>query len=246
MSFRHLVLAAFLFGIPAASPWAQVPRDSWVASDIPAGFAQDPALKDYEIRTVQIPMRDGVKLNTLIAIPRGAKRAPIIFSRTPYGAEKALTGTPSNTYRVGLPAGYAALAEAGYIIVVQDVRGRYGSEGDYVILRPLSGPLNPTEVDHATDTWDSIDWLVKQVPESNGRVGTIGVSYGGFTTLMSLVEPHPALRAAVPINPLADGWMGDDWFHNGAYRQSFLDWVYRMSADKSSRLALKFDRYDTY
>ncbi len=245
MLVRHLALFAFLFGTAVASS-AQTPHDSWVASDIPAGFTPDPALKDYEIRTVQVAMRDGVKLNTLIVVPRGAKRAPIIFSRTPYGAEKALTGTASNTYRAALPTGYAALAEAGYVIVVQDVRGRYGSEGDYVILRPLSGPLNPTEVDHSTDAWDSIDWLVKNVPETNGKVGTIGVSYGGFTTLMSLVNPHPALGAAVPINPLADGWIGDDWFHNGAYRQSFLDWVYRMSADKSSRLALQFDRYDTY
>jgi len=245
MPIRYLAPLVLLLGATAVSS-AQTPQDSWVASDIPAGFAQDPALKDYEVRTVQISMRDGIKLNTLIALPRGVKRAPIIFARTPYGAEKALTGTASNTYRMALPTGYAALAEAGYIIVVQDVRGRYGSEGDYVILRPLAGPLNPTQVDHSTDTWDSIDWLVKNVPESNGKVGTIGISYGGFTTLMSLVKPHPALKAAVPINPLADGWKGDDWFHNGAYRQSFLDWVYRMSADKSSRLALQLDRYDTY
>ena len=88
--------------------------------------------------------------------------------------------------------------------------------------RPLRGPLNPTAVDHSTDAWDSIDWLVKHVPESNGRVGTIGISYNGFTALMSLVGPHPALKAVVPINPMVDGWKGDDWFHNGAFRQEML------------------------
>lgn len=217
-----------------------------VTSDIPPGFKPSDDLKDFTIREVQIPMRDGVKLHANIVIPKGAKNVPIIFSRTPYSADKAITGLPSNRYSMALPTAYAELAAAGYIIVVQDVRGRYKSEGDYIIAKPLIGPLNDTKNDHSTDTYDSIDWLVKNVPETNGKVGTVGVSYGGFTTLMSLVNPHPALKAAVPINPLVDGWIGDDWFHNGAYRQSFLDWVYRMSADKSSRYGLQFDRQDTY
>ncbi|MBL8646883.1 MAG: CocE/NonD family hydrolase, partial [Sphingosinicella sp.] len=215
-------------------------------SDIPTDFKPSDDVKDFTIREVQIPMRDGVKLHVNLVIPKGAKNAPIIFSRTPYSADRAITGLASNTYKLALPVTYAELADAGYIIAVQDVRGRFRSEGDYVVARPLVGPLNPANTDHSTDTWDSIDWLVKNVPETNGKVGTIGVSYGGFTTLMSLVNPHPALGAAVPINPLVDGWIGDDWFHNGAYRQSFLDWVYRMTADKSSKYALQFDRYDTY
>ncbi|WBX83242.1 CocE/NonD family hydrolase [Sphingosinicella microcystinivorans] len=227
----------------AALPSAAEPLP---ASDIPADFKPSDALKDFTIREVQIPMRDGVKLHVNLVIPKGARNAPIIFSRTPYSADKAITGLASNRYALALPVTYAELAAAGYIIAVQDVRGRYRSEGDYIVTRPLAGPLNPTDVDHSTDTWDSIDWLVKNVPETNGKVGTIGVSYGGFTTLMSLVNPHPALGAAVPINPLVDGWVGDDWFHNGAYRQSFLDWVYRMTADKSSKHALQFDHYDTY
>ena len=81
------------------------------------------------------------------------------------------------------------------------------------------GPQNPTPVDDATDTYDTIDWLVKNIPESNGKVGILGISYDGFQPLMALVNPHPALKVAVPMNPMVDGWMGDDWFHNGAFRQ---------------------------
>src|ERR1051325_4698137 len=95
------------------------------------------------------------------------------------------------------------------------------------MTRPLKGPLNPTGVDHSTDTYDTIEWLVHHVPESNGRVGTIGGSYEGFTTVMSTVRPHPALKAAVPFAPMVDGWIGDDWFHNGAFRQDgTLDYIY--------------------
>ena len=100
--------------------------------------------------------------------------------------------------------------------------------------RPIRGPLNPTQVDHATDAYDTIDWLVKNVPETNGKVGTIGTSYDGFTTLMSLVGPHPALKAAVPINPMVDVWKGDDWFHNGAFRQEMISYVYGQTATKKS------------
>ena len=239
-------LAALLASTLAAAIALPATAEPLPTSDIPADFKPSDDVKDFTIREVQIPMRDGVKLHVNLVIPKGAKNAPIIFSRTPYSADRAITGLASNTYKLALPVTYAELADAGYIIAVQDVRGRFRSEGDYVVARPLVGPLNPANTDHSTDTWDSIDWLVKNVPETNGKVGTIGVSYGGFTTLMSLVNPHPALGAAVPINPLVDGWIGDDWFHNGAYRQSFLDWVYRMTADKSSKYALQFDRYDTY
>ena len=110
------------------------------------------------------------------------------------------------------------MLHGGYIRVMQDVRGKTWIEGDYVMTRPLRGPLNDTAVDHSTDTYDTIDWLVKNVPESNGKVGILGISYDGFTSLMALVHPHPALRAAVPINAMVDGWRGDDWFHNGAFR----------------------------
>ncbi len=124
------------------------------------------------------------------------------------------------------------ILEGGYIRVVQDVRGKHGSEGDYIVNRPLRGPLNPTPVDHATDTWDTIDWLVKNVPESNGKVGILGISYDGFLPLMALVDPHPALKVSVPMNPMVDGWMGDDWFHYGAFRQLNVSWIYNQVATR--------------
>ena len=101
--------------------------------------------------------------------------------------------------------------------------------------RPLHGPQNPTPVDHATDTYDTIDWLVKNVPESNGKVGILGISYDGFLPLMALVNPHPALKVSVPMNPMVDGWMGDDWFHNGAFRQQGMPYIYEQEADAQER-----------
>jgi putative CocE/NonD family hydrolase len=123
-----------------------------------------------------------------------------------------------------LPQGDEVFVADGYIRVFQDVRGKYGSEGDYVMTRPLRGPLNNTTVDHSTDAYDTIEWLVKHVPESNGKVGMLGSSYEGFTVVMALVNPHPALKVAAPMSPMVDGWMGDDWFHYGAFRQTNFDY----------------------
>ncbi len=141
------------------------------------------------------------------------------------------------------------IVEGGYIRVVQDIRGKHGSEGDYVMNRPLRGPQNPTPVDHATDTYDTIDWLVKNVPESNGHVGILGISYDGFLPLTALVDPHPALKVAVPMNPMVDGWMGDDWFHNGAFRQQNLPYIYDQEATRDSKAewwTSCYDDYDTF
>ena len=126
-----------------------------------------------------------------------------------------------------LPQGDEVFVADGYIRVFQDVRGKYGSEGDYVMTRPLRGPLNDSAVDHSTDAYDTIDWLVKNVPESNGKVGMLGSSYEGFTVVMALVHPHPALKVAAPMSPMVDGWMGDDWFHYGAFRQINFDYFTR-------------------
>jgi putative CocE/NonD family hydrolase len=114
------------------------------------------------------------------------------------------------------------------------------------MTRPLRGPLNGTTVDHSTDTYDTIDWLVKNLPESNGKVGILGISYDGFTSLMALVHPHPALRAAVPINAMVDGWMGDDWFHKGAFRQDSLTYFHDQEATRESSLSWWSDHYDDY
>ena len=179
---------------------------------------------DFVRRTVMIPMRDGTKLYTVIVFRKGVTGAPILLSRTPYDADKMTSRNRSQRIEEVLQVADAEFANDGYIRVYQDVRGLHRSEGEYVMGRPLRGPLNATKVDHATDAYDTIDWLVKHVPEANGRVGVIGSSYPGFTALMALVDPHPALKAAVPQSPMVDGWMGDDWFHNGAFRTFGYDY----------------------
>jgi putative CocE/NonD family hydrolase len=207
---------------------------------------------DYERRDVMIPMRDGVKLHTVILVPEGASNAPILLTRTPYDAT-ALTTHAQSAHLGPALTGYdnatEVIVEGGYIRVVQDIRGKYGSEGDYVMNRPLRGPQNPTAVDHATDTYDTIDWLVNNVPESNGKVGILGISYDGFLSLMALVNPHPALKVAVPMNPMVDGWIGDDWFHNGAFRQQNMPYIYDQEATRANDLlwwTSHFDDYDMY
>jgi putative CocE/NonD family hydrolase len=179
-------------------------------------------------------MRDGTRLFTVIVMRKGTRNGPILLSRTPYDAGKSTWRNPSQKIEEILPVMDAEFVDDGYIRVYQDVRGLGKSEGDYVMNRPLRGPLNHTQVDHSTDAYDTIDWLVKNVPESNGRVGITGSSYLGFTTLMALVNPHPALKAAVPQSPMVDGWMGDDWFHNGAFRQPSFDYVIAQTAKKGS------------
>jgi len=221
-------------------------------SETPATFTPVTSSFDHIKRDVMIPMRDGVKLHTVIVLPKGAKNAPILLTRTPYSAT-AQTSHADSSHLGPILSGYDnatdVIVEGGYIRVVQDVRGKYGSEGDYVMTRPLHGPLNPTPVDHSTDTYDTIDWLVKNVPESNGKVGILGISYDGFTTLMALVNPHPALKVAVPMNPMVDGWMGDDWFHNGAFREQNMNYIYQQEATRASEekwWTNHFDDYDVF
>lgn len=207
---------------------------------------------DYEKRDVMIPMRDGIKLHTVILLPKGAKNAPILLTRTPYSAD-AQTSHAASAHLGSVLHGYDnvddVIVQDGYIRVVQDIRGKYGSQGDYVMTRPLHGPLNPTPVDHSTDTYDTIEWLVRNVPESNGRVGILGISYDGFLPLMALINPHPALKVAVPMNPMVDGWKGDDWFHNGAFRELNLPYIYEQEgtrANDESWWTSTFDDYDQY
>jgi putative CocE/NonD family hydrolase len=221
-------------------------------SETPAEFAPITTSFNYVKRTVMVPMRDGVKLNTVIIIPRNAKGAPVLLTRTPYDAS-GLTSHAESSDMMSILQGYDnaadVIVEGGYIRVVQDVRGKYGSEGDYVMNRPLSGAQNPTPVDHSTDTWDTIEWLTKNLPESNGKVGIIGISYDGFLPLMALVNPHPALKVAVPMNPMVDGWIGDDWFHHGAFRQINMSYVMEQVVTRKNEakwFTSTFDDYDTY
>jgi putative CocE/NonD family hydrolase len=214
--------------------------------DIPAKFVAPTQQADFEKRDVMIPMRDGVKLHAVIVVPKGATRAPILLTRTPYNASKKVRAS-STSMAASLPIDDDVFAaDGGYIRVYEDVRGKYGSEGDYVMTRPLRGPLNPTPVDHSTDAYDTIDWLVKNVKETNGRVGMIGSSYDGFTVLMALVHPHPALKAAVPECPMVDGWMGDDWFHYGAFRNINLDYFSGQTAQKGEGSTVPRPGLDDY
>ena len=238
---------------PPAQPSPPAAQYPALPSETPAKFTPTFDGFDYARRTAEIPMRDGVKLHTVILVPRGAKGAPILLTRTPYDADKLTTHNESAHLGPALDGydnAWETIVEGGYIRVAQDVRGKHGSEGDYVMNRPVHGPQNPTPVDHATDTWDTIDWLVKNVPESNGRVGILGISYNGFTPLMALVNPHPALKVSVPMNPMVDGWRGDDWFHNGAFRQGGnLAYIYDQEATRKSDAkwySTHFDDYDTF
>ena len=203
---------------------------------------------DYIRREVMIPMRDGVKLFTVVVMRKGTRNGPILLTRTPYDAGGATWRIPSQKIEDILPMMDAEFVNDGYIRVYQDVRGQHGSEGDYVLNRPLRGPLNQTAVDHATDAYDTIDWLVKNLPETNGKVAVTGSSYPGFTSLMALIDPHPALKAAVPQSPMVDGWIGDDWFHNGAFRLNSWDFLVSQMANKNGgEIPLgQGDDYDIY
>ncbi len=241
-SFRCSLIAATLLTFAPAI----LAQTSPLTPDIPAKYEAATASYDYVKRDVMIPMRDGVKLRTVIVIPLGAKNAPIILTRTPYNASKRAERVPSPHMLAILPQGDDVFAGDGYIFVFQDVRGKYGSQGDYFMTRPLKGPLNSTNTDHSTDAYDTIDWLVKNVPESNGKVGMLGSSYEGFTVVMALVNPHPALKVAAPMSPMVDGWMGDDWFHFGAFRQTNFDYFSGQTTAKGESHSIARQGYDDY
>jgi putative CocE/NonD family hydrolase len=200
-------------------------------NDIPGTFSEPKDNYDYVKREVMVPMRDGVKLYTVVVVPKGGRDLPIILTRTPYNASARAERNRSPYMKSMLQLSDEVYGR-DYIRVYQDVRGKYKSEGNYMMTRPVMGPLNTDKVDHTTDAWDTIDWLIKNTPETNGRVGMIGSSYEGFTVVMALLNPHPALKAAVPESPMIDGWMGDDWFHYGAYRNNNLDYALEQTAQK--------------
>jgi putative CocE/NonD family hydrolase len=220
---RTFLLAAVL----VLSGFPVLAQDPPRVNDIPAQFVPPQNGFDYVKRVVMVPMRDGVKLYTVIVAPKGATHAPMILTRTPYNAAERADrpGNADSPHMLAeLPQGDEVFVNAGYIRVFQDVRGKYGSEGNYLMVPPPVRPLNQSGADDTTDGYDTIDWLVKNVPESNGKVGMLGSSYEGFTVVMALIHPHPALKVAAPESPMVDGWMGDDWFHYGAFRQNNLDY----------------------
>jgi len=230
-STTAFALLAAIAGAPRAE--GAPPAPATQISEIPDKFVMPEAQKDYVKRIEMIPMRDGVRLYTVIIIPKGAKDAPIVLTRTPNGTGFYLSNNNPSMEAL-LPAGDIEFARAGYIRVFQDVRGKYGSEGAFELTRPPRGPLNATNTDETTDAWDTIDWLVKNVPQSNGKVGIIGTASDGFTVAMALLDPHPALKAAAPEGPKMDNWMGDDWLHYGAFRQINVDFFPWMIAQRGA------------
>jgi putative CocE/NonD family hydrolase len=184
-----------------------------------------------------VPMRDGAKLHTVVFAPKPAGAPlPFLFVRTPYGV-------PGSARTLGGDA-YRELAAEGYIFVFQDIRGRYKSEGQFVMMRPPRDRRDAKAVDESTDAADTVAWLLANVPGHNGRAGLKGVSYGGWLTAMAMIEPHPAVRAVSPQAPPADMYLGDDFHHNGAFRLSYgFEYATRMETTKEQT---NFDRYDTY
>jgi putative CocE/NonD family hydrolase len=190
----------------------------------------------YEKSEVMIPMRDGVRLHTMILTPKNAsENVPVIMVRTPYGiqgGERSLNGN--------------VLAQDGYIFVFQDLRGRFASEGQFEMLRPMRDKRDPKAVDESTDAYDTIEWVLENVPRNNGKVGMKGVSYPGWTTVMAMLDPHPALKAASPQASPADMWIGDDFHHNGAFRLSYgFEYATLMESSKEQQ-PFTFDEPDTY
>jgi len=180
----------------------------------------------YSSEEAMIPMRDGVKLHAVILRPEHTdENLPFLMQRTPYGVD----GLKSDQ----INAHYTELAQSGYIFVMEDIRGRYKSEGTFVMMRPLADHRDPKAVDESTDTYDTVAWLLTHVPHNNGRVGVMGISYPGFLAAEAGIDPHPAVRAISPQAPMTDVWLGDDFFHNGAFRETYgYDYVYRMESTK--------------
>jgi hypothetical protein len=212
---------------------------SWGAAAAQEAPAKSPSFDRTE---VMIPMRDGVRLQTAIFAPKGhSEPLPILLARTPYGV-------PANDDVLTKPGAFEALVADGYIFVFQNIRGRFGSEGQFEMMKPLratgetKGPS-----DESTDAYDTIDWLVKNVPNNNHRVGITGISYPGWTAVMALISPHPALKAASEQASPDDMFVGDDFHHNGAFRLDYgLEYAVRMERGKSGDKPFEFDRFDLY
>jgi uncharacterized protein len=202
----------------------------------PAGF-EDIFNKDEAM----IAARDGAKLHTEIYMPKKlTDPLPMIFVRTPYGISAPDKGFSGMLNR------YADMIPEGYIFVFQDIRGRYGSEGKFLMNRPIHDPSDAKGVDESTDAYDTIDWLVKNVPHNNGRVGMDGISYDGFLVTMGMINPHPALKAVSEQACMGDTFLGDDFFHNGAFRLSYALEYAALTESSNENFHFAYDRFDVY
>lgn len=230
-SFTRLLFLFIAFTTLAASP-SRVPQ------------SEAPQEGDFTIRAEMIPMRDGIRLFTLIVAQKEtAGPRPVILLRTPYNASRGLEGTTASNLEELLGNQFMG---SDYIYVFQDIRGRFRSEGDYFMYRAPIGPFNKTTTDETTDAWDTIDWLVTNL-STNGKVGIWGTSYPGWLTLAAMRDPHPALAAAVPFNPVVDTWKADDWFHWGAFRGAYaFDFIYSMESQKGVSTEYPYDQNELY
>jgi putative CocE/NonD family hydrolase len=223
----NLLRKAFLL-LPLAVPAATLPPEPDVA-------------RIFNRKEVEIPMRDGVKLYTDIYIPKKSReKLPFLITRTPYGSvdDKGHNGL--------LPNSYKDLVEDGYVFVFQDIRGRYKSQGQFVMFRPPRDKSNPKAIDESTDTYDTIAWLLENIPNNNGRAGVLGISYGGWLTVMAMIDPHPALQAVSEQASPADQFLGDDFHHNGAFRLSYgLEYSALMETGNTN-FHFQFDKHDTF
>src|SRR3954447_6448849 len=193
---------------------------------------------DY--REAMVPMRDGVKLQAVILTPKGiTEPLPILYERGPYGVP------PKAAFDKPVPASSASGRK--YIRVVQNIRGRFKSEGAFVMQRPPHDSTDPKGVDETTDAWDTVAWLVKEVPGHNGKVGIRGQSYNGWTAVMAALDPHPAVKAILEEASPADMFLGDDFHHNGAFRLTYgFEYAALLESAKEANTHWTFDKYDTY
>ena len=242
--FLKLFQYHFAFLRPAEGQAPQLQRIIDDSIEIADKISDQPAHFDfpaYSREEVMIPMRDGVRLHAVILRPEGEKKPlPFLMQRTPYGVRESNSAV--------INARYTELARSGYIFVMEDIRGRYESEGEFVMMRPIVDHADPKAVDESTDAYDTVEWLLKHVPDNNGRVGVVGVSYPGFLTAEAGISPHPAVKAISPQAPMTDVWIGDDFFHNGAFRQAYgYDYALGLETGKETNFGkLDQDAYDYF
>ncbi len=204
--------------------------------------AQPDNITSYKRTIAMIPMRDGIKLYTVIFSPvKASKPVPVLIQRTPYGA------SVSDNYNILNVPYYSNMAKEGYIFVFQDIRGKYKSEGRMEIHQPLIHQTQKGAVDESTDTYDAVDWLTKNVSNNNGKVGILGISYPGWLALVGAVDPHPALKASSEQACMSDLFLGDDFHHNGAFRLSYgMEYTYEVENDPITDSDFPFTQFDNY
>jgi putative CocE/NonD family hydrolase len=229
----------------SGATWTNNISSGSVSEGLKMGRASPEIFTTYIKKTCMIPMRDGVKLFTVVLSPKDCDiDLPLLIQRTPYGAN--ISVNEDSTINTDALGSLRSMAEEGYIFVIQDVRGKFKSEGRMQIHLPLIHLTEKGAIDESADTWDSVDWLIKNIPGNNGRAGIFGISYPGWLALVGAVDPHPALKASSEQACMGDLFIGDDFHHNGAFRLSYgLEYTYRVESEKSS-ISFPFPQFDLF